>query len=33
MMFEIEAEEAWDIDAELDFEICNFLLSRLKNKS
>ena len=33
MMFEIDAEEAWDIDAELDFEICNFLLSRLKNKS
>lgn len=30
MMFEIDAEEAWDIDEELDFEICDFLLSRLK---
>jgi CMP-N-acetylneuraminic acid synthetase len=30
MMFEIDADEAWDIDEELDFEICNFLLSRLK---
>ncbi|HEY9151759.1 MAG TPA: acylneuraminate cytidylyltransferase family protein, partial [Anaerolineales bacterium] len=26
-MFEIPAEEAWDIDEELDFEICNFLMS------
>jgi CMP-N-acetylneuraminic acid synthetase len=33
MMFEIDADEAWDIDAELDFEICSFLLSRLRNKS
>ena len=33
MMFEIDADEAWDIDAELDFEICNFLLSKLENKS
>ena len=30
MMFEISADEAWDIDEELDFEICNFLLSRDK---
>jgi CMP-N-acetylneuraminic acid synthetase len=29
MMFEIDAEEAWDIDEELDFEICDFLLSGL----
>lgn len=34
VMFEIDAEEAWDIDTELDFEVCDFLLSRLKrNKS
>ena len=32
-MFEIDADEAWDIDEELDFEICNFLLKRqLKNE-
>jgi len=30
MMFEIDADEAWDIDNELDFEICNFLMSREK---
>jgi CMP-N-acetylneuraminic acid synthetase len=30
MMFEINADEAWDIDEELDFAICNFLLSREK---
>ncbi len=30
MMFEINADEAWDIDEELDFDICNFLLSRDK---
>jgi CMP-N-acetylneuraminic acid synthetase len=30
MMFNIRAEEAWDIDEELDFEICNYLLSKLK---
>jgi CMP-N-acetylneuraminic acid synthetase len=30
MMFEINGDEAWDIDEELDFEICNFLLSRDK---
>lgn len=29
MMFEIEAEEAWDIDDELDFAICDFLLSKV----
>ena len=27
-MFEIDAAEAWDIDDELDFEICEFLLGR-----
>ncbi len=27
-MFEIEAAEAWDIDEELDFAICDFLLSQ-----
>jgi CMP-N-acetylneuraminic acid synthetase len=32
MMFEIDADEAWDIDEELDFAISDFLLSRqLKN--
>ncbi|HEX2696695.1 MAG TPA: acylneuraminate cytidylyltransferase family protein, partial [Anaerolineales bacterium] len=30
MMFEIDGEEAWDIDDELDFEICNFLKKRIK---
>ena len=30
MMFEIDAAEAWDIDEELDFEITNFLMSRVK---
>lgn len=28
MMFQIDAEEAWDIDEELDFAICDFLLKR-----
>jgi len=28
LMFEITADEAWDIDEELDFEICQFLLKR-----
>jgi len=28
LMFEIDAEEAWDIDEELDFAITDFLLSR-----
>ncbi len=33
LMFEIAADEAWDIDEELDFEICDFLLRRqLKNE-
>jgi CMP-N-acetylneuraminic acid synthetase len=27
-LFEIEAAEAWDIDEELDFAICDFLLKR-----
>jgi len=26
LMFEIEADEAWDIDEELDFAICDFLM-------
>jgi len=26
LMFEIDAAEAWDIDEELDFEICDFLM-------
>src|SRR5215208_3916318 len=30
MMFEIDAEEAWDIDEELDFAITDFLLRRKK---
>jgi len=32
LMFEIDAEEAWDIDEEMDFEICNFLLSRVERE-
>ncbi len=28
MMFEINADEAWDIDEELDFQICEFLFQR-----
>ena len=28
LMFEMDADEAWDIDEELDFEICDFLLKR-----
>ncbi|HLO16409.1 MAG TPA: acylneuraminate cytidylyltransferase family protein, partial [Anaerolineales bacterium] len=32
MMFEMDAEEAWDIDEELDFTITDFLLRR-KNQS
>jgi len=28
LMFEINPEEAWDIDNELDFAICDFLISR-----
>ena len=30
LMFEINAEEAWDIDEELDFDIANFLMRRLR---
>ena len=29
-MFEINAEEAWDIDEELDFEIIEFLMKKRK---
>ena len=32
MMFEIDSDEDWDIDEELDFEICVYLLSRLKKE-
>ncbi|MCI0554612.1 MAG: acylneuraminate cytidylyltransferase family protein [Anaerolineae bacterium] len=33
LMFEIDADEAWDIDEELDFAICDFLLTkRLQNE-
>jgi CMP-N-acetylneuraminic acid synthetase len=28
LMFEIDVDEAWDIDEELDFAICAFLLKR-----
>ena len=28
LMFEIDAGEAWDIDEELDFALCDFLMSR-----
>lgn len=28
LMFEIDADEAWDIDEEIDFAICDFLLKR-----
>jgi CMP-N-acetylneuraminic acid synthetase len=28
LMFEIDSDEAWDIDEELDFAICDFLLNR-----
>jgi len=31
-MFEIDSAEAWDIDEESDFEICDYLLSTLKRK-
>ena len=33
MMFEIAGDEAWDIDEELDFEICEFLLKRAARAS
>jgi len=32
LMFEIDADEAWDIDEELDFEIVDFLMSRRVDK-
>jgi CMP-N-acetylneuraminic acid synthetase len=32
MMFEIDADEAWDIDEELDFAITDFLLRRKKTE-
>jgi len=32
MMFEIDPAEAWDIDEQLDFEICEFLLSRVERE-
>jgi CMP-N-acetylneuraminic acid synthetase len=32
LLFEIDPDEAWDIDEELDFEICDFLLSRRKRE-
>jgi CMP-N-acetylneuraminic acid synthetase len=31
LMFEINPDEAWDIDEELDFEIADFLVRRKKN--
>jgi len=30
LMFEMDADEAWDIDDELDFAICDFLMRRRK---
>jgi CMP-N-acetylneuraminic acid synthetase len=32
LMFEIAADEAWDIDEELDFAICDFLLTRKRKE-
>jgi len=32
LMFEMDADEAWDIDEELDFAICDFLLKRQLGK-
>jgi CMP-N-acetylneuraminic acid synthetase len=32
MMFEISAEEAWDIDEELDFKVCDLLLSSAESE-
>jgi CMP-N-acetylneuraminic acid synthetase len=31
MMFEVDRAEAWDIDEEMDFEICNFLMGYRKS--
>jgi CMP-N-acetylneuraminic acid synthetase len=33
LMFEMDADEAWDIDEELDFAITDFLMQQRKNKS
>lgn len=33
LMFEVDAEESWDIDEELDFAICDFLMSRRMKES
>ncbi len=33
LMFEIDAAEAWDIDNELDFAICDFLMTRVLRHS
>jgi CMP-N-acetylneuraminic acid synthetase len=33
LMFEIDAEEAWDIDEELDFAITDFLIQQRKEKN
>jgi len=32
-LFEIDAEEAWDIDEELDFAVCDFLMTRKRTPS
>jgi len=32
LMFAIDADEAWDIDEELDFAICDFLMKRKLSK-
>jgi CMP-N-acetylneuraminic acid synthetase len=32
-MFEIDAEEAWDIDEELDFKICEILMNRKRSSA
>lgn len=33
LMFEMDAEEAWDIDDELDFAICDFLMARKRTST
>ncbi len=33
LMFEIDPDEAWDIDDELDFAVCDFLISRRRDLS
>jgi CMP-N-acetylneuraminic acid synthetase len=32
-MFEIDPEEAWDIDEEIDFKIVDLLMSQINEKS